>query len=165
MTLVVADSSPILYLIIINAIDLLPRLYPRVVLPPEVVAELNHPNAPLEAQRWASKLPNWVEVVSAQSIIRDLLDELLDPGEVAAIRIAEQLSADLVLLDDRDARRIAEHRGLRIAGTIGLLESAAEKGLLELKSAFEDLQRTNFRIDPRFLNDALARDAARREVK
>jgi predicted nucleic acid-binding protein len=163
MTLVVADASPILYLIAIGAIDLLPKLYPHVVLPPEVVAELNHPNAPLEVQHWASKLPNWIEVVGAKNIVRDSLDELLDPGEAAAIRVAEQLSADLVLIDDRDARRLAEKRGLRIAGTIGVLESAASKGMLELKKAFEQLERTNFQIDPQFLRDALARDAVRRK--
>jgi predicted nucleic acid-binding protein len=163
MTLVVADASPILYLILVNAIDVLPRLYGRVVLPPEVVAELNHPRAPAEVQHWASKLPNWIDVIGAQNVEADVLDKLLDPGEAAAIRIAEELSADLLLIDERFARRVAESRGLRIAGTIGVLEAGAAKDLVDLKAVFEKLQRTNFRIDEQFLKDALARDAARRK--
>jgi hypothetical protein len=54
MILVVADTGPLRYLIVIEAIGLLPRLYDRVIIPSEVLAELRHPNAPLAVKTWAS---------------------------------------------------------------------------------------------------------------
>ena len=162
MTVVVADTSPVCYLIVIEAIELLPHLYTRVVLPPEVVAELNDPSAPIEVQHWASKLPKWIDVVSAK-VTADSLDQIIDPGEAAAIRVAVQISADLILIDDFDAREVAESRGLKFAGTIGILESAAARDLVDLRTAVEKLLRTNFRINPQLKKHALARDAERRK--
>jgi predicted nucleic acid-binding protein len=112
MTLVVADSSPIRYLLIIDAIELLPALYGRVIVPEYVQTELSHPHAPAEARAWASSLPSWAEVRTAKRIE---LAGILDPGEAEAIALSEELKADVVLLDDRAARRRASERvfGLR----------------------------------------------------
>jgi predicted nucleic acid-binding protein len=107
-------------------------------------------------------LPKWIEVIAAKSTA-DSLDEMIDPGEASAIRVAEQISADLVLIDDFDARQAAESRGLKFAGTLGVLETAAANDLVDLKTALEKLQRTNFRINTEFVKQALARDAARRK--
>ena len=54
--------------------------------------------------------------------------------------------------------------GIRVSGTVGILEKAAERDLLELAKAFQKLAGTNFRVDPELLRNALGRDAARREV-
>ena len=160
MTLVVADASPISYLLILEAGQVLPQLYDRVVIPQTVLAELTHPHAPAVARNWASALPDWTEVRTASHI---QLEGKLDPGEAEAIALAQELNADCVLLDDRDARREAIGLGLTVAGTIGVLEQAAERGLIDLPGAFQRLLATNFRIDRRFLEDALSRDAARKE--
>jgi len=56
----------------------------------------------------------------------------LDPGEAEAIALAKELGAWAVLLDDRDGRRIARQEGLRVAGTVGILERAAAAGLIDL---------------------------------
>jgi len=165
MILVVADSSPIRYLVVIEAIGLLPQLFDRIVLPPEVVTELTHPSAPFSVQSWASSLPEWVEVLAITSKPARELEDILDPGESAAITLAQEIHADLVLLDEREGRRVAVASGLKIAGTIGVLEFAAEKRLIDLREYFKRLEGTNFRIDPEFLNEALARDAARRNTK
>ena len=65
MTLVVADTSPLNYLILIEAIDLLPRLYRRIIIPAEVLNELIDGGAPRRVSEWAMKLPERVEVRSA----------------------------------------------------------------------------------------------------
>ena len=160
MTLVVADSSPIRYLAVLNAIELLPQLYERVILPRSVLAELRHPHAPAEARSWASALPAWAEVRQATRIE---LAGVLDAGEAEAIALAEELRADLVLIDEREARRVAVQRGLKVAGIIGVLEQSAAHHLIDLRESFERLLGTNFRIDRRYLNEALARDAMRQE--
>jgi predicted nucleic acid-binding protein len=76
--------------------------------------------------------------------------------------LAEQLKADSLLLDEMEARREALRRGLPVAGTIGVLEKAAERNLINLAEAFARLSRTNFHIAPEVLQEALQRDASNR---
>jgi predicted nucleic acid-binding protein len=159
MTIVVADTSPIRYLLQIDRIELLPRLYRKVTLPQSVLGELAHPNAPAVVQAWSNHLPEWVTVRAAARVE---LAGVLDAGEAEAIALAQELRADLVLIDEREARGQALKRGLRVTGTIGVLEQAAARGWLDLPDAFRRLSRTNFRIDPAFVRDALARDAGRK---
>lgn len=160
MTLVVADTSPIHYLAVIESIQLLPQLYDRVILPKAVLAELTHPRAPEAARRWAGALPSWAVIREATRI--DLAG-VLDAGEAEAIALAEELRADLVLIDEREARREAARRGIPVIGTVAILEEAAARNLIELPEAFARLLATNFRIDRSYLDDALRRDAERRE--
>jgi predicted nucleic acid-binding protein len=160
VTVVVADTSPLRYLAVIHSLQVLPALFSRVVLPGTVLQELSHPNAPLEARAFAAALPPWVEVGHADST---LLLSVLDPGEAEAIALAEAMGVDVVLIDEREARKEATRRGLLTIGTIGILEQAAAKDLVDLPVALGKLSETNFRIDPRYLEDALRRDAARRE--
>ena len=160
MIVVVADSGPVRYLAVLNAIGVLPKLYDRIILPRSVVEELSHPHAPVEAREWAGNLPSWAEVRQARQIG---LAAVLDAGEAEAIAIAEELRADLVLLDEHEARKIASERGLAVAGTIGVLEQAAARELIELPEVLRRLIATNFRIAPAVIEEALERDRVRRE--
>lgn len=160
MTVVVADTSPLRYLAVIDSLQVLSALYERVIVPGTVIGELAHANAPLEARAFVASLPTWVEVGHADAA--HLLGSL-DPGEAEAIALAEALRVDVVLIDEREARKEANHRGLLTIGTVGILEQAAAKNLVDLTVVLGKLAGTNFRIDPRYLEDALRRDAARRE--
>ena len=160
MILVVADTGPLCYLFLIEAIGLLPRLYDRVVIPSAVLGELMHPGAPAAVKNWAAVLPVWVEVHIASHA---KLDDILDPGEAEAIILAGLLKADSLLLDEMEARKEAIRRGLPVAGTIGLLEKAADHNLIDLPVAFSRLAKTNFRFSPEALRQALQRNAAKRK--
>jgi predicted nucleic acid-binding protein len=160
MTLVVADTGPVRYLAVIESIHLLPRLFDQVIIPKAVLAELTHPRAPEAARRWANDLPTWAVIREAAQIE---LADVLDPGEAEAIALAGELKADLVLIDEREARREAARRRIPVIGTIGILEEAAARNLIDLPEALQRLLATNFRIDRRYLDDALHRDAERRE--
>jgi len=160
MTLVVADCSPIRYLMVIEAVQILPQLYDSVIIPQSVLAELTHRHAPAKVRAWASSLPPWAEVRTASRVE---LAEVLDAGEAEAITLAKELSAQFVLIDERSARRIARDEGLLVAGTVSVLEQAADRGLLNLPDALQKLRSTNYRIDPQFLQQALARDAERQD--
>jgi predicted nucleic acid-binding protein len=160
MILVVADTGPLHYLILIDAVGLLPRLYDQVVIPSAVLAELTHPKAPVPVKTWAAALPSWAEVRTAAHAE---LDHILDPGEAEAIILAEQLKADSLLLDEMEARREALRRGLPVAGTIGVLEKAAERNFVNLSDAFSRLARTSFYVAPEVLQQALQRDASNRK--
>jgi predicted nucleic acid-binding protein len=62
------------------------------------------------------------------------------------------------LINDRKARKAAIERGLNVAGTINILESASKRGLVILAEAFKKLEQTNFRIAPGFLAEILKRN-------
>jgi predicted nucleic acid-binding protein len=157
--LVVADTSPLRYLVVIQAIEILPLLYERVILPQAVLTELQHPRSPQEVRAWLAAPPVWVEIGQPR---QGTPMARLGPGEQDAIHLAEELHADLVLMDDEDGRIEAERRALTVIGTLGVLERAAERGLLDLPSALTRLRATNFFVDDALIQEALARDAARK---
>ncbi|MFZ0304308.1 MAG: DUF3368 domain-containing protein [Terracidiphilus sp.] len=152
--IVVADTTPINYLILIGEIDVLPRLYGRVIIPPSVHEELTHLRTPADVQAWMSRPPDWLEVIAPAPISDPALAKL-DAGERDAITLAEQLSGSSdsiqLIVDELLGRREAERRGLLVIGTLGVLREASEEGLLDLQDAIEHLRRTSFHISPAIL--------------
>jgi predicted nucleic acid-binding protein len=151
--IVVADTSPINYLLLIDQIDLFPRLFQQVIIPDVVRDEMLDSSAPIVLQQWIANPPSWL-VVQAVSMIDKTLDSL-DPGEQAAITLAQTLPADLLIIDERLGRRTASDRGIPIIGTIGILDAAARQGFVELPDAISRLQQTNFRISRRIIQQLL----------
>jgi len=129
-----------------------------------LAVELPHPDSPPSVQAWVGQLtadPPWLERRAPTGQPEaDLL--FLEAGERDTILLAQECQAALVLMDDRDGRAAAERRGLTVYGTVGVLVRAAERGLVDLQAMFTRLLTTNFRIEARILQEALARDAARK---
>jgi predicted nucleic acid-binding protein len=88
---------------------------------------------PLSVRNWIADPPSWVDVRRAPGD-RPLAESLkaLDTGEAAAIALAIELRADLLLMDDREGMVAARREGLAVAGTLGALGLAAERGLINL---------------------------------
>ena len=146
--IVVADTSPINYLVQIACDSLLPELYQRVIVPEAVVDELGHPSSPVSVKRWLSSLPAWIDVRRASSSSDPTLD-VLDPGEREAILLAKEQHAHLLLIDERRGRLEAQRRGLATTGTLGVLLAAHEKGLMDAQDAYTRLKKeTSFRTTP-----------------
>jgi predicted nucleic acid-binding protein len=160
VSVVVSDTSPLHYLILCGAETTLPRLFSQVVIPPMVFRELQQPNTPEPVRRWAASLPAWA-IIQAPKALSLSLD--VDAGELEAICLAQEINAAAVLMDDRAGRIAAIHCGLAVIGTIGLLEKAAARGLLDLPQVMERLRQTNARLDPELINAALERDGERRQ--
>lgn len=152
----VADTSPLCYLILINEVDLLQKLFTQVVVPSAVITELLHEDAPEAARGWAANLPPWVSVQESPARSPAGLEKL-HAGEQAAILLAESINSELILIDEKSARRIATERGMRITGTLGILGQAARCGLVDLPAAIDRLRRTNFRCSPVLLKATLDR--------
>ncbi len=89
MKVVIADTSPLNYLILVDAVEILPRLYGRVIIPDIVFEELTDEGAPKEVAGWAAMRPEWLEV-RATPLCEDPSLEDLDPGECAAILLAQR---------------------------------------------------------------------------
>jgi len=106
MLLVIADTSPVRYLIQIDHIDLLPRLFGTVIVPSVVVTELLYPSAPAAVRAWMTKTPDWLKAMPAPDF-DDRALMALDPGERSAITLGLALKADLILMDDRKGAAVA----------------------------------------------------------
>ena len=85
MTVVIADTSPINYLVLIGEVGVLPALYHRVVIPEEVFAELKDDGAPPDVREWTGAHPDWLEVRKAPGRDASLMD--LDAGEGASYSV------------------------------------------------------------------------------
>ncbi len=158
MSVVVSDASPLNYLLVIGHVQVLERLFEKVFVPPAVLGELSHARAPEPVRIWACKPPAWIVVRSPRTTKHE---RGLGPGEAAAIALAKEIGAQALLIDEQRGRAAARSHGLLVFGTIGILEAAAARDLLDLSSAFRQLAHTTFRIEPRLLMESLARDAAR----
>lgn len=152
--IVVADSSPIVVLANTGYIDLLPTLFGRVVIPPEVAAEVASPRRPEVVRTFLAASPAWLEIRPAVNV--EEIDGL-HPGELAAITLARELSADLLIIDERRGRQAAVARQIRVVGTIGVLELAAQEKLIDLGQSFEAVKQTDFWVSPGFLDERLSR--------
>jgi predicted nucleic acid-binding protein len=153
--LVIADTGPINYLILIESIDILPALFETVVLPSAVHEELADPGAPPAVRGWIASPPAWLLIHESPSGQTGSIHiEGLDAGEHAAIALAVALGADLLLMDDRKGVQAACAMGLRVTGTLGVLDLAAQRHLIRFAQAIDRLRRTNFRV-PELLLDAL----------
>jgi len=151
--IVVADTSPLNYLILIEQVQVLPTLYGQIVIPPAVQAELLSTDAPAQVRAWTAHPPAWLEVRSPLPSFRDSV--VLGAGESDAIALAEQLGADRILMDETLGRSEALSRGLKIIGTLGVLREAHRVGLLNLASAIERLKTTTFHASPQILQALL----------
>lgn len=144
---IVSNTSPLCYLVLIGHAPVLPKLYGDLATTRTVLAELLHVNAPPAVRTWAAAPPEWLKI-HPDPVPRDNTLADLDPGERTAILLAEQLRANVVLLDEAAARALASQRGLKVAGTLGVLRDAAQAGLLKLPDALDLLRKTNFRAAP-----------------
>lgn len=143
------------YLILIGHAAVLPALFGKVILPTAVRDELTQPKAPVVVRDWLAQQPSWLEVrptVQADDI--SLAD--LDDGERSAILLAMELHADLLLIDERRAAKIARSKGFRVAGTLAVLGMAARRELLSLADAIDRLKRTSFHYRQEILDQFLA---------
>jgi len=144
--IVVADTSPLLHLARIGRLELVPAVAGRVTIPRTVWAELVHPGTRPDVVQ-AIEAADWIEVVDDPVAI-----ELgLDPGETAAILLAEKLLADAIIIDERRGRAIAAARGLSVIGTLGIIAGARRKGVLDQASPVV----TQLRGDGFWLSDAV----------
>jgi predicted nucleic acid-binding protein len=140
----VSNTSPLCYLTLLGCVEVLPQLYTRIEITTTVLEELRHSAAPLVVRKFAATPPEWLRVHPDPLPVNQTL-LALDPGERTALQLAEQLRANLILLDEAAARAFAVERGLQVAGTLGVLCDAADAGLLILPDALDRLRRTNFR--------------------
>ena len=153
--LVVADASPLIVLANIQSIDILPKPVRRSAdtTTPGRPNELRQHNRSQPVQDFISNPPPWLIEQSARTTHSH---ENLDPRrDKRSISLAEELRADLLLIDEMKGRRVAAARRLTLTGTIGVLELAAARQLVDLKDAFDRIKQTDFWISHDLLDQRL----------
>ena len=157
--IVVSDTTPISSLYRIGHLYLLHDLFERVILPSAVMSEL------LQLKKWGYdlqeiSLSSWIEVktVSNQEYLSQL-NHILDAGEAEAIALAKELHAELLLTDEMKGRAIAKKEGLQIVGTLGILLSSKNFGLIpKIQQPLDALiHEANFRISDSLYKEILNR--------
>lgn len=156
---VVPDASPLNYLVLINAVELLPRLFSAVLIPPAVARELSSESAPSAVLDFTRGLPPWVEIIAPKHVDYSLG---LDAGETEAIALALELGIKPILMDERKARRVATQLGLLKVGTLSVLEQSAAGGWIDFEEHIARLRATNFRLDDPLVAEARDRLRAKR---
>ncbi len=161
--IVVADTTPLNYLLLIAHVDLLPAMFGRVIIPLAVLGELKAPKAPKHVRQWIECPPSWLEVRPVQPSDPALAS--LDAGEQHAITLAEEIRAHKILLDETEARREASRRKLSVIGTLGILREGARRSLLDLPTALDALSRTSFHVSHEIIRSLLDEDAEWKKSK
>jgi len=158
--IVVSNSSPLIALARIGRLNLLASFYKRILIPAEVHHEVTVAGRGLPGAEEVRKT-HWIEVALQKTPPHPSMIQAcqnLGAGERGAILLAKSLQADLVLLDDSKARRVARDAGLSVVGCLGILEAGARSGLVsDLRQAYIDLLRHGIRFDIKLLQDSLAR--------
>ena len=153
MAVVVSDTTPLHYLILVGQESILQKLYGKVIIPPAVLTELSHASAPVQISNWATHPPAWITVATPSSIPGRF--EGLDFGEQQALSLAQEIHADLVLLDDKVARRVALRELMKVKGTLGIVADAAKENLLDFIETVEQLQRTSMHLDQDVVDEVI----------
>jgi predicted nucleic acid-binding protein len=162
MRVVVADATPIHYLILVDAVDVLFDIFKKIDIPIEVCSELTSEATPKPVRTWMQQPPAWLEIHPVTDTTSEDSSLLaLDSGERAAIVLAESIQAELLLIDERAGASLAQQRGLAVTGTLGILDLASRSGLLTLQDVFWRLQKTNFRYPPSLLEALLEEERKR----
>lgn len=154
----VSDSSPLVVLAKLGCFGLLNRLFPHLYISTEVHREVVIAGAGLPGSSEVSKA-EWIEVKAVQNpagLHSQQRKYGLGPGEMSTILLAKELDANLALLDDYRARKVAKAEGLGVMGSIGLVETLYHQGhLTDLRGAFQELIAHNVYIDKRLLDRRL----------
>jgi predicted nucleic acid-binding protein len=156
--IVVSNTSPLTNLAVIGQLELLHRLYGRVVIAQGVWEELN-----AGGRSWPGRdevaQADWIERRHAQDqFLVGALERDLDRGEAETITLALESKADLVLLDEREGLRAARRLGLHVIGVIGILLDAKARG--EVKSVRSHLDALR-RVAGFYLTDVVYDHALR----
>ena len=153
--IVISDTSPLITLWDIGKIDVLRQLYGTVVIPSAVEDELRADTHARSADAIFEACSGWLTVRTPVEVVPI---EGLDPGETAAIALAKEMHAELLIIDERLGRRVAKREQIQSYGTIGVLEKAAKEGLIDLAEAFERIKQSKFYISHKYLDSRLAAD-------
>ncbi len=151
--ILIGDSSALIALAICDALDLLTELYENVYVPQAVYLEIVQGDRP-ESDKLRRYLREKVKNVDMTNYV--YLDAYADIGETEAMLLYKQLSADVLLVDDKKGRKVAKMNKIEIIGSLGILLKAKKRGLLnEVSTSLKRLQNSIIYLNQTLINEVL----------
>jgi predicted nucleic acid-binding protein len=150
-THVVADATPLHYLILIGEVELLRQLYGTIAVPSAVLSELSTLRTPPEVRAWVNSLPSWIRPFAGTEP-SSLPFPALGLGERQAIAYVRGGKSNILLTDDLQARVAAESLGIQVVPTIRILSTAAALSIVDFEAALIRLRLTNFRVSQKVID-------------
>lgn len=156
--IVISDTTPLISLMKIGSLDILEKMYKEIIVPKavydELIINMDYQSEIDIIQKCTFLQTKIVKENLSVSLLQKQLK--LDLGESEAIVLANSINADLIIIDERKARRIAKDIGLNVTGTLGILVEAKQRGLVkELKPLLDKLIKNEIRISKRLYQDIL----------
>lgn len=146
--IIIADTTPLIVLSKIGYLELLRNSFQEVTIPEAVYSEIKAGNDTVS--KLVEENLSWIHVRQIKN--RDLMSgfsSILHAGEVEAIILAEELKANLLLVDDKAARKAASSRGFKITGTLGLILHFKQMGWIpSVEDALALLDQAGFYFSP-----------------
>ena len=142
---IISDTSCLILLDKIDALQLLRKLYITVIVTQVVAEEFN------------KQLLEWIAVQNPKDVKNEqLLLASLDKGEASSIALALEQKNCRLIIDEQKGRKVARKLGLTITETLGVLAGAKQLGFIPiLKPVFEKIKQTDFRLSEELLNEVL----------
>ncbi len=147
MRKVICNSTPIISLHSINRMDILNKIYGEITIPNAVREEVDIKTKIID--KYDFFRISWIKDINAAKLFKTALHR----GEVEVILLAQELKADLSIIDDLTARKFAEYMGLRITGTLGVLIKAKQMKIVDrIKPILDELIENKIYISDRVYN-------------
>lgn len=159
--IVVSDSTPLIMPMKANKLNILEGLFGEVLIPEAVYSEVTD-NQAFRDEAELIRNSDYVRIVRAHDRARvSFLQRVtgLDLGESEAIIYADEVNADLLLMDEMAGRKIAMNMRLPMTGSVGVLIRVFQSGLITVEEAednFERIRKANRHISDRLIDDAMA---------
>jgi predicted nucleic acid-binding protein len=159
--IIISDTTPIISLIKIQRLDLLEKLFGEVLIPEAVFRELTT-NETFKNEATIVKSSKFIKTSPIKN--KKSLEILqaasgLDDGESEAIILADELKSDVLIIDERKGRKVAQNLGIVITGTVGILIQAHYENMIseeEVKICFEYLKNSSIRLSDSLIQEALS---------
>jgi len=155
MRKIVVNSTPLIILGNIDGLKILKELYGEIIIPRAVFEEVTSKadNAKLNLSQNLS----WIKVLEVQDKSnRKMYQAKLHDGEVEVMMLANEVSADLLIIDDNAAKRTAKFLGFTVTGTLGVILKAKSEGIIpQVKPIVDEMLRQGFYISPKIIETVL----------
>ena len=154
--IVVSDSTVLIGLVKIGKLDLLEKVFSKIFIPEEIFKEVVE-RAKGKSGSQSIREAVWIETKPVKDKIQvGFLSGSLERGEAEVLVLARELGADLVLLDEEKARKIAVVAGFKIMGLLGLFVLAKKFDLIhEIRPLIGELKIKKFRISDKLVEESL----------
>lgn len=152
--IVIVDASTLIGLLRIKQLSLLEKLFGKIIIPKgvydEVVVEQK------EGSNIFKESTYFIIKDVEDRVSRDFLMSSFGKGEAEVLTLAKENNADLILLDEKKARKTARRAGFKVMGILGILVMSKNNGFIpSVKPFIEELNRQRFRLSEKVIKKTL----------